>query len=166
MIVRARQHGFTIGEVPITFVDRVYGESKLGGNEIFQFAKGLLYLFYAIWHIHDQCYINAFKKNSMQHMYRTWFVYKSIPAIPPPSPARSPISPGFLFWLPSVQALAIVLFISSSPSSYIFFIIFISPWLGSSPGSEASGVKAGLSAATFSDLRRTWERNFKCKGMK
>lgn len=48
MIVRARQHGFTIGEVPITFVDRVYGESKLGGNEIFQFAKGLLYLFYAI----------------------------------------------------------------------------------------------------------------------
>jgi len=45
MIVRARQHGFTIGEVPITFVDRVYGESKLGGNEIFQFAKGLLYYF-------------------------------------------------------------------------------------------------------------------------
>jgi len=48
MIVRARQHGFSIGEVPITFVDRVYGESKLGGNEIFQFAKGLLYLFSAI----------------------------------------------------------------------------------------------------------------------
>lgn len=48
MIVRARQHGFSIGEVPITFVDRVYGESKLGGNEIVQFAKGLLYLFYAV----------------------------------------------------------------------------------------------------------------------
>jgi len=45
MIVRARQNGFTIGEVPISFVDRVYGESKLGGNEIFQFAKGLLTLF-------------------------------------------------------------------------------------------------------------------------
>ncbi|KAK4002618.1 dolichol-phosphate mannosyltransferase subunit 1 [Daphnia magna] len=45
MIIRARQLGFTIGEVPISFVDRVYGESKLGGNEIFQFAKGLLYLF-------------------------------------------------------------------------------------------------------------------------
>ena len=45
MIVRARQQGFTIGEVPISFVDRVYGESKLGGNEIFQFVKGLLYLF-------------------------------------------------------------------------------------------------------------------------
>ncbi|KAF2349921.1 Glycosyltransferase 2-like [Trinorchestia longiramus] len=45
MIVRARQFGYTIGEVPISFVDRVYGESKLGGNEIFQFAKGLIYLF-------------------------------------------------------------------------------------------------------------------------
>lgn len=45
MIVRARKLGFNIGEVPITFVDRLYGESKLGGNEIFQFVKGLLYLF-------------------------------------------------------------------------------------------------------------------------
>lgn len=45
MIIRARQHGFSIGEVPISFVDRVYGESKLGGNEIVQFVKGLLYLF-------------------------------------------------------------------------------------------------------------------------
>ncbi|XP_069687476.1 dolichol-phosphate mannosyltransferase subunit 1 [Periplaneta americana] len=45
MIIRAREHGYSIGEVPITFVDRVYGESKLGGSEIFQFAKGLLYLF-------------------------------------------------------------------------------------------------------------------------
>nr|SVE74372.1 EOG090X0B9X [Daphnia barbata] len=45
MIIRARQFGYTIGEVPISFVDRVYGESKLGGNEIYQFAKGLVYLF-------------------------------------------------------------------------------------------------------------------------
>ncbi|TRY62807.1 hypothetical protein TCAL_00839, partial [Tigriopus californicus] len=45
MIIRARQRGFSIGEVPISFVDRVYGESKLGGNEIVQFVKGLLYLF-------------------------------------------------------------------------------------------------------------------------
>jgi len=45
MVVRARQFNYTIGEVPITFVDRVYGQSKLGGNEIVQFAKGLLYLF-------------------------------------------------------------------------------------------------------------------------
>ncbi|KAL3220563.1 hypothetical protein MRX96_050359 [Rhipicephalus microplus] len=45
MIARARQFGCTIGEVPISFVDRFYGESKMGSNEIFQFAKGLLYLF-------------------------------------------------------------------------------------------------------------------------
>ncbi|CAH4023738.1 dolichol-phosphate mannosyltransferase subunit 1 [Pieris brassicae] len=45
MIIRARQLNFSIGEVPITFVDRVYGESKLGGTEIIQFAKALLYLF-------------------------------------------------------------------------------------------------------------------------
>ncbi|CAI6362059.1 unnamed protein product [Macrosiphum euphorbiae] len=45
MMVRARQLNYTIGEVPITFVDRVYGESKLGGSEIVQFVKSLLYLF-------------------------------------------------------------------------------------------------------------------------
>lgn len=45
MIIRARQFGYTIGEVPISFVDRVYGESKLGGSEVVQFLKGLLYLF-------------------------------------------------------------------------------------------------------------------------
>ena len=72
MIIRARQLNYSIGEVkyhcsenflwiiyepmilitfswllqvPISFVDRVYGESKLGGSEIFQFAKALLYLF-------------------------------------------------------------------------------------------------------------------------
>uniref|UniRef100_A0A8D3C7N0 Dolichol-phosphate mannosyltransferase subunit 1 n=1 Tax=Scophthalmus maximus TaxID=52904 RepID=A0A8D3C7N0_SCOMX len=45
MIVRARQLNYTVGEVPISFVDRVYGESKLGGNEILSFVKGLLTLF-------------------------------------------------------------------------------------------------------------------------
>ncbi|CAK1543517.1 unnamed protein product [Leptosia nina] len=45
MIIRARQLNYSIGEVPITFVDRVYGESKLGGTEIVQFVKALLYLF-------------------------------------------------------------------------------------------------------------------------
>lgn len=45
MIVRARQLGYSVGEVPISFVDRVYGESKLGGNEVISYAKGLLYLF-------------------------------------------------------------------------------------------------------------------------
>ncbi|EDV26020.1 Dolichol-phosphate mannosyltransferase subunit 1 [Trichoplax sp. H2] len=45
MIVRARQFGYAVGEVPITFVDRFYGESKLGGNEVIQYATGLLRLF-------------------------------------------------------------------------------------------------------------------------
>ena len=37
--------GYTIAEVPISFIDRFYGESKLGGNEIWQFLKGLMHLF-------------------------------------------------------------------------------------------------------------------------
>lgn len=45
MMVRARSFGFTIGEVPISFVDRLYGESKLGGDEIVQYLKGVWTLF-------------------------------------------------------------------------------------------------------------------------
>lgn len=45
IIVRCRYSGYTIGEVPITFVDRVYGESKMGGSEIVQYATGLMHLF-------------------------------------------------------------------------------------------------------------------------
>ncbi|KAJ9061464.1 dolichol-P-mannose synthesis [Entomophthora muscae] len=45
MMIRARQLNFTIAEVPITFVDRVYGESKLGADEIVGYLKGLLTLF-------------------------------------------------------------------------------------------------------------------------
>ena len=32
-------------QVPIVFVDRLYGISKLGGAEITQYIKGLLWLF-------------------------------------------------------------------------------------------------------------------------
>lgn len=45
MVIRARQFDYKIGEVPITFVDRIYGVSKLGGMEIIQYVQGLLYLF-------------------------------------------------------------------------------------------------------------------------
>lgn len=48
IIVRARASGFTIGEVPITFVDRVYGESKLGGDEIVSYASGIWALFRSV----------------------------------------------------------------------------------------------------------------------
>jgi len=45
IIVKAGCFGYTISEVPITFVDRLYGESKMGASEIVQFSKGLLTLF-------------------------------------------------------------------------------------------------------------------------
>lgn len=44
IIVRARVSGMSIAEVPITFVDRVFGESKLGGDEILAYAKGIYQL--------------------------------------------------------------------------------------------------------------------------
>jgi dolichol-phosphate mannosyltransferase len=46
ILVRARNYGYTIEEVPIVFVDRVFGASKLGGAEIVGFLKGLLFLFF------------------------------------------------------------------------------------------------------------------------
>jgi dolichol-phosphate mannosyltransferase len=42
MMVRAKGMGFRVTEVPISFVDRVYGESKLGGEEIVEYLKGVL----------------------------------------------------------------------------------------------------------------------------
>ncbi|KAI0056803.1 glycosyltransferase family 2 protein [Artomyces pyxidatus] len=45
MMVRARALGYSVGEVPITFVDRLFGESKLGADEIVQYAKGVWALF-------------------------------------------------------------------------------------------------------------------------
>jgi len=41
MMVRAKAMGFKVAEVPISFVDRVYGESKLGGEEIVEYLKGV-----------------------------------------------------------------------------------------------------------------------------
>lgn len=46
IIVLAKKEGFRIAEVPITFVDRIYGDSKLGAREIVLYAKGLLTLFF------------------------------------------------------------------------------------------------------------------------
>ncbi|OMJ09916.1 Dolichol-phosphate mannosyltransferase subunit 1 [Smittium culicis] len=48
MMVRAKQFNFSVGEVPITFVDRVFGESKLGAGEIVGYLKGLLMLFTSV----------------------------------------------------------------------------------------------------------------------
>lgn len=41
IIVRARKMGLKISEVPITFVDRLFGESKLGSMEIVHYLRGL-----------------------------------------------------------------------------------------------------------------------------
>ncbi|RXK34818.1 dolichol-phosphate mannosyltransferase [Tremella mesenterica] len=48
IIVRARSLGYTVGEVPITFVDRIFGESKLSGNEIVGYAKGVAGLWWTV----------------------------------------------------------------------------------------------------------------------
>ena len=45
MMVRARALGYSVGEVPITFVDRIFGDSKLGANEVVSYAKGVWTLF-------------------------------------------------------------------------------------------------------------------------
>ncbi|KAK1759171.1 dolichol-phosphate mannosyltransferase subunit 1 [Echria macrotheca] len=46
LAVTAKSKGLSIGEVPISFVDRVYGDSKLGGEEIVEYAKGVLQLWW------------------------------------------------------------------------------------------------------------------------
>ncbi|OJA16784.1 hypothetical protein AZE42_03311 [Rhizopogon vesiculosus] len=48
MMVRARALGYTVGEVPITFVDRIFGESKLGADEVVGYAKGVWQLFKSV----------------------------------------------------------------------------------------------------------------------
>jgi dolichol-phosphate mannosyltransferase len=45
VIVRAKQKKYSIEEVPIIFVDRLYGESKLGAMEIVSYLTGLYNLF-------------------------------------------------------------------------------------------------------------------------
>lgn len=48
MMVRARAMGYKVEECPIRFVDRVFGESKLGGSEIVEFAKGVGLLWWSV----------------------------------------------------------------------------------------------------------------------
>lgn len=45
MMVRAKAMRLKVEECPITFVDRLYGESKLGGEEIVEYLKGV----FALW---------------------------------------------------------------------------------------------------------------------
>ena len=44
VIVRAKCKGYSVAEVPIIFVDRIYGESKLGASEIISYLRSHFYL--------------------------------------------------------------------------------------------------------------------------
>jgi dolichol-phosphate mannosyltransferase len=46
ILVHAKKAHMVLGEVPITFVDRIYGDSKLGPREIVLYLKGLIKLFF------------------------------------------------------------------------------------------------------------------------
>lgn len=48
MMVRAKAMGLKVEECPITFVDRLYGESKLGGEEILEYLKGVFWLWWTV----------------------------------------------------------------------------------------------------------------------
>lgn len=48
MMFRAKKLGYNVAEVPIVFVDRFFGESKLGGSEIVEYLRGLFYLFFCV----------------------------------------------------------------------------------------------------------------------
>ena len=39
VIIRAKAKGYSVAEVPIIFVDRLYGESKLGATEVVSYAR-------------------------------------------------------------------------------------------------------------------------------
>lgn len=41
IVVRANKYEYKVEEVPIVFVDRIFGESKLGAGEIVKYLKGL-----------------------------------------------------------------------------------------------------------------------------
>jgi dolichol-phosphate mannosyltransferase len=56
-VVRARVLGYTVGDVPITFVDRIFGESNLDAGEIFQYTKGVCPLFITVWSIARTSYL-------------------------------------------------------------------------------------------------------------
>ena len=48
IIVRARASGLWVAEVPIVFVDRLFGQSKLGAGEIAQYLSGMLRLLFTL----------------------------------------------------------------------------------------------------------------------
>ena len=48
VVVKAQYAGYMIEEVPIVFVDRLLGHSKLGPSEFILFLKGLIRLLFTL----------------------------------------------------------------------------------------------------------------------
>ena len=46
ILIRAKKEVMSVGELPITVVDRINGEHKLGANGTLMYLKGLLQLFF------------------------------------------------------------------------------------------------------------------------
>jgi dolichol-phosphate mannosyltransferase len=44
LMVLAKAMGYTVAQLPISFVDWLYGNSKLGGDEVVQYLVGVLSL--------------------------------------------------------------------------------------------------------------------------
>ena len=51
IIIRSLAYGYKLEEVPIVFVERIYGESKLGASEFSIYLKGVWYLLRTFWNI-------------------------------------------------------------------------------------------------------------------
>ena len=55
MMVRPRALGYSVGEIPIPFVDRIFGDSKLGANEIVSWFGfySLLFNILTFWYLYS-----------------------------------------------------------------------------------------------------------------
>jgi dolichol-phosphate mannosyltransferase len=48
IMIRAKDAGMKVAEIPITFVDRLMGKSKLGMNEIIIYFKTVMWLYFTL----------------------------------------------------------------------------------------------------------------------
>ena len=48
MMILAKHKGFLVEEIPITFVDRIMGKSKLGFSEIVIYFKTVMTLYFTL----------------------------------------------------------------------------------------------------------------------
>ena len=62
IIIRSLAYGYKLEEVPIVFVERIYGESKLGASEFSIYLKGVWYLLRTFWNIKIYIFFGKEKK--------------------------------------------------------------------------------------------------------